>query len=134
MRISALRSRLLHVVLVPVAAVAVVLPATTAPASAGVYVPISGSGSSWASIALDLWSQDVRAAGIVVNYNPDGSAAGRSDYISAQDDFAASDVPFRNGRDKLGGTPAEHSPWGYSYLPLVAGRTTATAAEGANTT
>ena len=121
MRISALRSRLLYVVLAPSAAVAVVLPATTAPASAGVYVPISGSGSSWASIALDLWSQDVRAAGIVVNYNPDGSAAGRSDYISAQDDFAASDVPFRNGRDKLGGTPAEHSPWGYSYLPLVAG-------------
>ena len=119
MRISALRSRLLHVVLVPVAAVAVVLPATTGPASAGGYVAIGGSGSSWASIALDLWSQDVRAAGIVVNYNPDGSAAGRSDYIAAQDDFAASDVPFRNGHDKLGHTQREVVPWDYSYSPCA---------------
>jgi phosphate ABC transporter phosphate-binding protein len=91
------------------------------PAAAGHYVAISGSGSSWASIAIDEWSSDVRAAGIVVNYNPDGSDAGRADFIAGQDDFAVSDMPFRNGRDKLGGTGREVVPWDYSYVPAVAG-------------
>ena len=84
---------------------------------------ISGSGSSWASIAIDQWAQDVRPSGIVVNYNPDGSAAGRGDYMANQDDFAGSDPPFRNGQDKLGGTGAEHPSQGYSYVPDTAGGT-----------
>jgi ABC-type phosphate transport system substrate-binding protein len=100
---------------------AVSIAAAPAAASPGPYVAVSGSGSSWVSIAIDDWSQDVRAAGIVVNYNPDGSAAGRSDFIGGQDDFAASDVPFRNGHDKLGGTAREVVPWDYSYVPVVAG-------------
>jgi len=55
--------------------------ALTAPAaaSAGSFVPIAGSGSSLASIAIDVWAQGVRPKGLVVNYNPDGSAAGRAD-------------------------------------------------------
>jgi ABC-type phosphate transport system substrate-binding protein len=97
-----------------------VAPAT---ANAGGYVAISGSGSSWASIAIDQWSQDVRPEGIVVNYNPDGSAAGRADYMANQDDFAGSDPPFRNGKDQLGGTSAEHPSQGYSYIPDTAGGT-----------
>jgi phosphate transport system substrate-binding protein len=84
------------------------------PAGASSFVAISGSGSSWASVAIDLWSQSVRSNGIVVNYNPDGSAAGRGDYMANQDDFAGSDPPFRNGQDKLGGTGAEHPSQGYS--------------------
>src|SRR5262249_51950488 len=56
------------------------------PAGASSYVSISGSGSSWASVAIDQWSRDVRKNGIVVNYNPDGSAAGRADYTANQDD------------------------------------------------
>jgi ABC-type phosphate transport system substrate-binding protein len=94
-----------------------------APAQAGGYVPISGSGSSWASIAIDQWQQDVRRNGIVVNYNPDGSAAGREDYMSNQDDFTGSDPPFRNGKDQLGGTGAENPSQGYSYIPDTAGGT-----------
>ena len=86
------------------------------------YQAISGSGSSWASIAIDQWSQAVRPNGLVVNYNTDGSAAGRADYIANQDDFAGSDPPFRNGKDQLGGTGAEH-PEGFSYIPDTAGGT-----------
>jgi phosphate transport system substrate-binding protein len=95
----------------------------TMPAQAGGFVAISGSGSSWASVAIDQWAQDVRPNGIVVNYNPDGSAAGRGDYMANQDDFSGSDPPFRNGQDKLGGTGAEHPSQGYSYIPDTAGGT-----------
>ena len=59
----------------------------------------------------------------MVNYNPDGSAAGRADYMANQDDFAASDPPFRSRADKLGGTGPEHPSQGYSYIPDVAGGT-----------
>jgi ABC-type phosphate transport system substrate-binding protein len=99
------------------------LVAAPTSASAGGYTAISGSGSSWASIAIDQWSQSVRASGIVVNYNPDGSAAGRADYMANQDDFTGSDPPFRNGKDQLGGTGAEHPSQGYSYIPDTAGGT-----------
>jgi ABC-type phosphate transport system substrate-binding protein len=105
----------------PAALVITAVSIAAPPAGAGSYVAISGSGSSWASIAIDVWSQGVRPAGIVVNYNPDGSAAGRSDFIDGQDDFAASDVPFRNGHDKLAGTAREVVPWDYSYIPVFAG-------------
>jgi len=95
----------------------------TMPAGASGFVAVSGSGSSWASVAIDLWAQDVRSNGLVVNYNPDGSAAGRGDYMANQDDFAGSDPPFRDGQDKLGGTGAEHPSQGYSYVPDTAGGT-----------
>jgi ABC-type phosphate transport system substrate-binding protein len=74
-------------------------------------------------VALDQWAQDLLPRGIVIGYNPDGSAAGRADYIAGMDDFAASDVAFRTGQDKLGGTRREVVPYGFSYLPDVAGGT-----------
>ena len=40
------------------------LIAAAAPAQAGNYVSISGSGSSWASVAIDQWAQDVRPSGL----------------------------------------------------------------------
>lgn len=89
-------------------------------AGAGTFVAISGSGSSFSSLAIDLWAESVRPEGLVVNYNPDGSAAGRADYIANQDDYAASDVPFRSSPDKLAGLGAEHPPQGYSYVPAPA--------------
>jgi ABC-type phosphate transport system substrate-binding protein len=92
-------------------------------ANAGGYATINGSGSSWSSLALDQWAQDLRPSGLVINYNPDGSAAGRGDYQANQDDFAGSDPPFRNGHDELGGTGAEHPTQGYSYIPDTAGGT-----------
>lgn len=95
----------------------------SAPAGAATYIAISGSGSSWSSVALDQWAQDLRPSGVVINYNPDGSAAGRADYMANQDDYAGSDPPFRNGHDELGGTGAEHPTQGYSYVPDTAGGT-----------
>jgi ABC-type phosphate transport system substrate-binding protein len=97
--------------------------AVAPPASAGTYAVINGSGSSWSALALDQWAQDLRPSGLVVNYNPDGSAAGRGDYEANQDDFAGSDPPFRNGQDELGGTGADHPSQGYSYIPDTAGGT-----------
>src|SRR5499427_3282529 len=94
------------------------------PADASTYTSVSGSGSSWASVALDQWSSNVRQNGLVVNYNPDGSAAGRQDYINNQVDFSGSDPPFRNGQDELGGTGAENGgKYGFSYVPDTAGGT-----------
>jgi ABC-type phosphate transport system substrate-binding protein len=116
------RSPILRWAAVPVMAMAISLVSTATPAGAARYVPISGSGTDWSSIAIDQWAQAVRPRGIVVNYNPDGSAAGRADYIANQDDFAASDPPFRSHRDQLGGTGKEF-PEGFSYIPDVAGGT-----------
>ncbi len=99
------------------------LVATPLPANAINYTPVSGSGSSWAAIAIDQWRANVRASGLVVNYNPDGSGAGRSEYIGNQDDFAGSDPPFRSGNDELAGTAREVVPYSYSYIPDVAGGT-----------
>jgi len=110
--------------LAAVAVLAAPFPADAAhDVSAARYVAISGSGSSWSAVALDQWSQDLRPSGLVINYNPDGSAAGRADYMANQDDFAGSDPPFRNGHDQLGGTGAENPTQGYSYIPDTAGGT-----------
>jgi ABC-type phosphate transport system substrate-binding protein len=93
-------------------------------ALAGAYATLSGSGSSWASVALDQWAQDLEPNGLTVNFNPDGSASGRGDYMQgSQVDFAASDPPFRNGKDELAGTGPEDPSYGYSYVPDVGGGT-----------
>jgi phosphate transport system substrate-binding protein len=109
---------------------AVLLAAVTAtalvpmsPALAGNYTPIFGSGSTWASVALTQWAQNLHANGITIQFNPDGSAAGRDDYMNGTDDFAASDPPFRNGTDPFDQSGSEHSPFGYSYVPDTAGGT-----------
>ena len=100
------------------------LLAGSSPASAGTYATLSGSGSSWAAVALDQWAQDLQPNGLTVNFNQDGSAAGRGDFMQgSQVDFAASDPPFRNGNDALAETGAEHPQWGYSYVPDVGGGT-----------
>lgn len=104
------------------AATSIVLPQATA--DAGSYVAINGSGSSWSYPAINQWSEDVRPQGLVVNYNPDGSAQGRLDYMQGGSvQFAGSDPPFNSGEDKLGGTQAQVPEWGYSYVPDTAGGT-----------
>jgi phosphate transport system substrate-binding protein len=93
-------------------------------ADAGTYTTLSGSGSSWASVALQQWAEDLASNGLTVNFNPDGSASGRGDYMEgSQVDFAASDPPFRNGEDELANTGAEVPSYGYSYVPDVGGGT-----------
>ena len=76
------------------------LTTTASPAFAGTYATLSGSGSSWAAVALDRRHRASQSNGLTVNFNEDGSAAGRGDYMQGgRVDFAASDPPFRNGDD-----------------------------------
>lgn len=123
MTLSALRAPTPRWAVAPLLAAIIPLTGAAAPAGAAVtggYTSISGAGSSYAAVAIDQWSEHLRSRGIVVNYNPIGSAAGRTGFIQDQYDFAASDVPFRNGMDQLGGTGAEVVPWSFSYIPAVA--------------
>jgi ABC-type phosphate transport system substrate-binding protein len=96
----------------------------TSPAMAGGYQTLSGSGSSWAAVALIQWANDLAPNGLTVNFLADGSATGRGDFENgSQVDFAASDPPFRNGDDELGGTTPENPNWDFSYIPDVGGGT-----------
>ena len=97
--------------------------AAAGPAGTRGFAAISGSGSFYTSAAFNAWTFAVRPRGMVVNYNPDGSAAGEADYAANQDDFADSDVAFRTSRDKLAGLPPQHVPVGFSYVPGPAGAT-----------
>ena len=106
------------------AAAMLALLSGASPAWASTYTTLSGSGSSWASVALQQWAQDLQPNGLTINFNPDGSAAGRGDFMDgSQVDFAASDPPFRNGKDELAGTGSELPRYGYSYVPDVGGGT-----------
>ena len=93
---------------------------------------LNADGSSWAGPAIDQWRQDVSPQGIQINFNPVGSAAGRTQWGLGQDDFTASDVPFRKGLDTGVGDAAhsasigmpESPRYGFSYVPITAGGTT----------
>ncbi|MET8545578.1 phosphate ABC transporter substrate-binding protein PstS [Kitasatospora sp. NPDC004799] len=95
-------------------------------------VSLSADGSSWAGPAIDQWRQDVSPQGIQINFNPVGSAAGRTQWSIGQDDFTASDVPFRSTPDTglgqsghaNGGGDRENPVYGFSYVPITAGGTT----------
>jgi ABC-type phosphate transport system substrate-binding protein len=110
---------LLLVLAVAIAGVGQAWPAAANASHPASYAAISGSGSTWAAVALNQWAEDVLAHGLVVNFNPDGSAAGLADYRAGIDDFAASDVPFLRYR------PGRRIPasvrYGYSYIPDAAG-------------
>ncbi|MFF4341950.1 substrate-binding domain-containing protein [Kitasatospora sp. NPDC001540] len=92
---------------------------------------LSADGSSWAGPAIDQWRRDVGPMGIEIDFNPVGSAAGRVQWANGQDDFTASDVPFRSKADsgvdpKQAGSylgQAENPRYGYSYVPITAGGT-----------
>ncbi|MFE6049679.1 substrate-binding domain-containing protein [Kitasatospora sp. NPDC056446] len=95
-------------------------------------VSLSADGSSWAGPAIDQWRQDVSPQGIQINFNPVGSAAGRTQWSIGQDDFTASDVPFRSAPDTgvgqggkdTGAGSKENPVFGFSYVPITAGGTT----------
>lgn len=106
-----------------VAAIALSVIGLPAPAAqAASYPNISGDGSSFAYPAIDQWSKDVSRRGININYTPDGSAAGRSNYAQNQADFAGTDIQYlAKGDPFAGGT--ERSALAYSFVPIVAGGT-----------
>ncbi|MFE7527262.1 substrate-binding domain-containing protein [Kitasatospora sp. NPDC057542] len=112
-------------------AAASLLLGQTVPAYAA-SVALNADGSSWAGPAIDQWRQDVGPQGIQINFNPIGSAAGRNAWSLGQDDFTASDVPFRtqddtglSGERRSGGQGTRENPvYGFSYVPITAGGTT----------
>jgi phosphate ABC transporter phosphate-binding protein len=92
------------------------------PAHAAGYEPITGSGSTWSQNALDQWRTNVASNyGMTVNYNGVGSTQGRREYINGDLDFAVSEIPFQSSPED--GSQPETPPFGYAYMPIVAGGT-----------
>lgn len=104
------------------AAVVAPLSPPMAGAHAETYQRISGSGSSWAANAIDAMRVNVKQFGITVDYNPNGSSAGRKDYLNGVVDFAASDIPFQF-QPEDGSAPENPAPNSYAYIPVTAGGT-----------
>lgn len=78
---------------------------------------VVGAGSTWSANAIQRWTADVARFGLRVNYQANGSSAGRQFFIVNQVDFAVSEIPFQ---------PAEIAALGgnrWAYLPIVAGGT-----------
>lgn len=91
-----------------------------APTDAGASGPtLTGAGSTWAQIAIDQWAADAARFGVSINYQGNGSTAGRQMYIQNVVDFAASEIPFLP--NEVAQLHSEHKS--YQYLPDVAGGT-----------
>ncbi|RJQ89628.1 phosphate ABC transporter substrate-binding protein PstS [Amycolatopsis panacis] len=106
--------------LAALAAVLVLLLVGQQPAMAQGYVPISGSGSTWSSNALDQWRKNVEQYGMRINFSATGSTAGRNDFRNGQVDFAVSEIPYGlTDGGVLDANPAR----GFAYMPIVAGGT-----------
>ncbi|MDT7596710.1 MAG: phosphate transport system substrate-binding protein [Pseudonocardiales bacterium] len=90
-------------------------------AGAAGYVPISGSGSTWSSNALDGWRRNVaNNNGITVNFSANGSTGGRTDFRAGLVDFAVSEIPYGLSD---GGVLDPKPQRAFGYMPIVAGGT-----------
>ncbi len=84
-------------------------------ASLDATVTLSGAGSSFVSNFIEQCKADVKKGlNINITYQPTGSGAGRSGFISGTTDFSGSDVPFSSAelaqvKDK------------FSYIPVTIG-------------
>ena len=105
-----------------VAAIAVTLGVvlSAAPAQAASYVPIAGAGSTWVSNAIQQWASNVSQLNMTIQYQANGSSAGRSLFAAATTDFAVSEIPY--GMTDQGVTEPLPSR-AFAYLPLAAGGT-----------
>jgi phosphate transport system substrate-binding protein len=109
---------LLAAVVVAGGMLAVLAPGAGAEAD---FVPISGSGSTWSSNALDQWRSNVAGLyGITVNFSPNGSTNGRNDFRAGLVDYAVSEIPY-GLRDAGVLDPPPGRAFG--YMPIVAGGT-----------
>jgi phosphate ABC transporter phosphate-binding protein len=96
--------------------IGIIAPAQSA--SAATFVPITGSGSTWAYPAIHGWINSVAQQGLTINYQPNGSSSGRTFFAGGQSDWAASEIPYgvQDGAN-TDSPPAR----GYAYMPDVAG-------------
>ncbi|WP_258372501.1 MULTISPECIES: phosphate ABC transporter substrate-binding protein PstS [unclassified Curtobacterium] len=113
------RTRLMGAVLAAAALALSILPATAADAGES-YVPISGAGSSWSSVAIQQWAVNVQQYGMKVRYASTGSSDGRNQFKAGTVDFAVSEIPYGI---KDGGVTDVPPTVGYAYMPIVAGGT-----------
>jgi len=96
--------------------------AAATPAEAITYVPINGRGSTWSKNAIDQWKVNVLANyGMQVEYGGGGSSAGRRDFTEGTVDYAVSEIPFQLKPED--NSAPEKPPYGYAYMPIVAGGT-----------
>jgi phosphate ABC transporter phosphate-binding protein len=107
-------------------ALAAMLPVallSTPPAGAEAsHTLIQGSGSSWASNAVNQWIADVEPNGLQVVFTASGSAQGRKDFAYDTTDFAVSDIGYQ-GKDTVSGQDDTSQGRAFAYLPVVAGGT-----------
>lgn len=88
----------------------------------GSHALIQGSGSSWASNAVNQWIADVQSNGLQVVFTSSGSAQGRKDFGFKTTDYAVSDIGYQ-GTDPVTGDQDTSQGRGFGYLPVVAGGT-----------
>lgn len=120
------RARALHLMAVLVIGL---LAAGTAPAAAAGHEQISGSGSSWATNAINVWISAVSQDGLKVVFTSGGSGIGRKDFANSTTDYAVSDIGYLGKDPQTGevdlpcklGTSTDCR--GYAYLPIVGGGT-----------
>jgi phosphate ABC transporter phosphate-binding protein len=119
---AALRRAYLFALATVIGATSVLIGVPATDAQAVEFARISGSGSSWAANAVSYWVANGQKFGWVVDYNPNGSSRGRTDFLTGQVDFAVSDIPFQfNPTDSS--APERPAPGSYAYMPIVAGGT-----------
>lgn len=113
------RTRLLGAITAALALAVSLLPVSAAHAAES-YVPISGAGSSWSSVAIQQWAVNVQQYGMKVRYASTGSSDGRNQFKAGTVDFAVSEIPYGI---KDGGVTDVPPTVGYAYMPIVAGGT-----------
>lgn len=96
------------------------LPA--APAAAAELEPISGAGSTWSANAIRQWAAAVKQRNITVNYQANGSSAGRREFAQRTVDYAVSEIPYGLVDSTQGRADAKPTRK-FAYMPIVAGGT-----------
>jgi ABC-type phosphate transport system substrate-binding protein len=123
MRAARLRGRRAAALLSVIAMLGLLAFGPAQQARATTYTAIVGAGSTYAYPALNQWSTNLESQGLSISYTPNGSAAGRQNYISSTVDFAGSDIAFLTSgdADPFSGVDISNISFAYSYIPDVAG-------------
>jgi phosphate transport system substrate-binding protein len=109
------RAALFAGLVIPTVASAAVLGSV---APAGASVTVTGTGSSYAAVALNQWTQQVATIdGDNLNYQTSSSVIGLNEFAQGQVDFGASEIGYSTGQANY--TPSVN----YEYMPDVAGAT-----------
>ena len=79
--------------------------------------PISGTGSSFASPAIDTWVNATHNApySLSINWSPSNSGTGRYEFTNQTTDFAVSDIGY------VGNTDTTPPSFPFNFIPITAG-------------